>query len=319
MAIKFQDYYATLGVSRTASADDIQRAYRKLAREFHPDVNKSPDAPEKFRQVAEAYEVLKDPKRRERYDRLGADYKGGDEFRAPPGWRPHPGGNEHVHVNFGGMGGEGMDAGAFSDFFDAFFGGRAGPFGAQQTRGGRKASRIRHGADHEAQISISLHDAVKGGTRRVSLVGGDKSFDVRIPPGLSDGATIRLAGQGEPGGEGGQPGDLLLRVRVESDPRFEVQGRDLVTRLALSPSEAALGARVDLETLDGPVTLTIPPGSGSGQRLRLRGRGIPSREDGAGDLLVELRIVVPKTLSDEERRLYESLAKASNFNPRKEG
>ncbi|MBL8990612.1 MAG: J domain-containing protein [Phycisphaerae bacterium] len=322
MGVTFQDYYATLGVARTATAEEIQRAYRKLAREFHPDVNKSPGAQEKFKQAAEAYEVLKDPQRRARYDQLGADYKPGQEFRPPPGWRATRNGathGRHVHVKFGGAGHEGFDNAGFSEFFEAIFGGMEHGEPVASVHGAsaeRRSARPRPGADEEAIVPISLREAFSGATRRVSLAGKDKSFEVKIPPGVSDGQVIRLAGQGAAGTMNAPAGDLLLRIRVEPDPRFRVEGLDLHTVLPVSPWEAALGAKIDVETLAGPVTLTVPPGAGSGQKLRLRGKGMPGRAGAQGDLLVELRIAVPKTLSDAERTAYEQLAKASTFNPR---
>ncbi|MCW5765177.1 MAG: J domain-containing protein [Phycisphaeraceae bacterium] len=322
MGVKFQDYYATLGVTRTATAEEIQRAYRKLAREFHPDVNTSPGAPEKFKQAAEAYEVLKDPERRARYDQLGADYKPGQEFRPPPGWRSTRNGathGRHVHVKFGGAGAEEFENAGFSDFFEAIFGGMDAGESFSSVHGassGRRTARPRPGADQEAIVSISLREAFAGATRSVSLAGKDKSFEVKIPSGVGDGQVIRLAGQGAPGTMNAPAGDLLLRIRVEADPRFRVEGLDLHTVLPITPWEAALGTRVDVETLAGPVTLTVPPGAGSGQKLRLRGKGMPDRSGAHGDLLVELRIVVPKVLSDAERAAFEQLARVSSFNPR---
>jgi curved DNA-binding protein len=342
MSVKYQDYYQTLGVPRGASQEEIQRAYRRLARELHPDVNKSPGAEQRFRDVAEAYEVLKDPERRKRYDQLGADWKSGQDFTPPPGW-------ENIRFDFGTAGAgrarrpgrsgrargaapfeDVFGAGGFSDFFEAIFGGgaRAGePFAG--VRGGRAtqeeaADLPREGPTHEAQITISLDDAYRGGTRRITLRRGDngagqaRTYDVRIPPGITDGATIRLAGQGGPGHAGGPPGDLLLRVSIAPDPRFSVSGHDLACVLPIAPWEAALGAKVPVPTLDGEVTLTVPPGSQSGQRLRLRGKGLPKRQGGErGDQYVELKIVVPKQLSDAERAAFESLRAASNFDPRR--
>lgn len=346
MAVKYQDYYQTLGVSRTASQDEIQRAYRKLARQFHPDVNKEAGAEARFKLINEAYEVLKDPERRKRYDQLGADWKSGQDFSPPPGW-------ENFGVNFGQQGragrsrsgragrsarGAGPDVGGFdgfggfSDFFEAIFGGGGGgggasPFGAQGFTG-RSPAGPQPGATHEADLTVSLEDAFRGATRRITLEasqpdgrGGanrsSKSYDVRIPPGTIDGSVIRLAGQGAAGQGGGAPGDLLLRIHIAPDPRFTVSGHDITAPLPISPWEAALGAKVPAPTLDGEVVITIPPGSQSGQRLRLRGKGLPTRAGDRGDEYVELRIVVPKELSPSERAAFENLRDVSNFNPRR--
>lgn len=327
MSVKYQDYYQTLGVARSASADEIQRAYRKLARQYHPDVNKDPAAHEKFKQISEAYEVLKDPEKRKLYDQLGANWKAGQDFRPPPGWqgraqRGGGGGGGGVEFDFGGFGGEGAD---FSEFFESIFGGgMAGGFGragAGMGGAGRARPRPRQGQTHETSVTISLWEAVHGTTRSISVErpedGGSRTYDVKIPAGTTDGSVIRLAGQGSPGMFGGEPGDLLLRVQVAPDPRFRVQGRDLVTQVPITPSEAVLGAKVPVEAMDGELVVTIPPGSQSGQRLRVRGKGLPGRGTAtAGDLYVELRIVVPKEPSEEERSLYEQIANTSNFRPR---
>ncbi|MBX3357691.1 MAG: DnaJ domain-containing protein [Phycisphaeraceae bacterium] len=337
MSVKFQDYYETLGVQRDATAEDLQRAFRKLARQYHPDVNKSPEAEAKFKLVNEAYEVLKDPAKRKRYDQLGSQWKSGQDFSPPPGWdgqgggfgrRPHRGGaHRHSHrVDFG-------DAGGFSDFFEMFFGGRGGgasPFdqGFGGGFGGAGAEPMpREGASHEADLTISLEDAYRGATKRITLSapgsdgGASRTYDVKIPAGVAEGAVIRLAGQGSAGTRGGKSGDLHLRVHLAPHPVFRVlaeegDGRDLAMTLPISAWEAALGAKVQVSTLEGEVTLTVPPGAQSGMRLRLRGRGMPSRKGDKGDLYVELKIVVPKTLTDTERELFTRLAGESNFQPR---
>ncbi len=323
MSVKFQDYYASLGVARDASQDEIQRAYRKLARQYHPDVNKSPGAEDRFRQIGEAYEVLKDPDRRRRYDQLGADYKAGQDFRPPPGWQPTGGQRRQADFDFGDLGGDG--AGGFSDFFESLFGSGRSPFSA-----GRPSAkpRTRRGQTQEASLTISLTDAYHGATRRISLdtieVGPDgdqvhatRTYDVKIPPGTTDGSTIRLKGQGGRGSDNGAAGDLLLHISIALDPRFRLDGHDLITTLPIVPWEAALGAKVPVATLDGEVLVSIPPGSQSGQRLRLRGKGLPQRRGEHGDLYAELKIVVPKEVTPEARALYEQLAKQSNFDPRK--
>ncbi len=318
--VKFQDYYATLGVERGASRDDIQRAYRKLARKHHPDIDKTPGATQRFAQINEAHEVLIDPEKRKRYDALGSRWKEGEEFRPPPEWEASFGGAR-------GRGGEpagGFEAfdfeapEGFSSFFEAFFGGaNAGGFGAR-----RGPPRPRAGRTIEAQLEIDLEDAYSGATRTITLATDDgaaaaRTYDVRIPAGTTDGSTIRLRGQGDPGRSGGPAGDLLLHVRIREHPRFTHDGAELGTRLRVTPSEAALGAKIDVPVLGGQrVVLTVPPGSSSGKKLRVRGMGLPVRDGGRGDLIVELAISVPETLGPDERRLYEELARASKFDPR---
>lgn len=341
MAVKYQDYYQVLGVKRDATQDEIQRAYRKLARQYHPDVNKEPGAEERFKQISEAYTVLKDPETRRRYDQLGANWKAGEDFRPPPGWQS-AGRRSRAGAGGGGFRVEGFDPqdfGGFSDFFEAIFGGRAGPFGGMGGAaraggmggmggmGGTGFRTERPGQTHEGEITITLEDAYRGAKRQITLETQEpdaagrmqrttRTYDVKIPPGVTDGSVIRLAGQGGPGIGGGEPGDLLLKVRVAPDPRFRVQDYDLITTLPIAPWEAALGAKAPVPTLDGEAIVTIPPGSQSGQKLRLRGKGLPKRGGGRGDLLAELRIVVPKELTPEERALMEKLAAASRFNPR---
>ncbi len=326
MDVKFQDYYQTLGVKRDASQEEIKRAYRKLARKHHPDANKDDSEAEgRFKQVGEAYEVLGDPEKRQKYDTLGENWKAGQEFRPPPGWEgmrfesrggAGPGGS--------GQGGFSFSSDGFSDFFETFFGrdGHAGDRSGHGRPGGAGFARQRAGQTHEASLTITLEDAYGGATKQVSLQGAGgqsaKTFDVKIPPGTTSGSTIRLAGQGGRAGQGGPAGDLLLRVTIAPHQRFTIHGQDLHTVLAISPWEAALGAKVNAPTIDGEVTLTIPPGARSGQRLRLRDKGLPYRKpaDKRGDVLIELKIVVPKTLSDEEKDLFEKLAETSKFNPR---
>lgn len=303
MAVKFQDYYQTLGVKRDASQEEIQRAYRKLARKYHPDMNKEPGASDKFKQIGEAYEVLKDPEKRQKYDTLGENWKAGQEFRPPPGW-------EGQFRGAGGAGGGGFQfetGGQFSDFFEAIFsqmggahgGGRPEGFGSQ-FRGAQ--GRPQAAPMQEAPISISLHEAFHGSTRSLQLQGpaGQKSVEVKIPPGTTHGAKIRLAGEG-----------LILKVSVAHDPRFTLTGRDLTTDVKLAPWQAALGGKVDVETMQGTVSMNIPAGANSGQKLRLKGKGLPSRKGSPGDLFVRLMIAVPKELTDRERELYEQLKTAS--------
>jgi curved DNA-binding protein len=329
--MKFQDYYETLGVPRSASPDDVKKAYRTLSKKFHPDRNKSPEAEGEFKKVSEAYEVLKDPETRRRYDAVGRGLHEGDDFRPPAGW-------QNVDFNFGGFGGGGRPGGVgFSDFFETLFGdaigsgGRgAGARGAGGFGGGtstRPRSRAQQGRDMEAEISISLEDAYRGATRQITLErtyhapdGGrrtePRAFTVKIPPGTTQGTRIRLTGQGSLGLGGGAAGDLLLKVRIAEHPVFQLDGHNLVAKLPVAPWEAALGAKVPFATLDGEVKLTLPPGSQSGKKLRLKGKGLPKKKDERGDLELELQIKVPKELSDEERRLFEALREASSFDPR---
>jgi curved DNA-binding protein len=352
VAIKFQDYYETLGVSRTASAQEISKAYRKLARKHHPDINKDPGAEEKFKQLNEAYEVLKDPQKRKRYDALGQNWKAGQEFSPPPGWEdvfgsfmnrtgPSTGQNSYS-FQFGSTG-----AGGFSEFFNSVFGDLGGAFGfdsssANAARGAagargtsqqrqaqtkRTAPRARQGTSHEAELTISLEEAYRGTTKSITLEMVEenaasipqrkaKSYQVKIPAGITDGKVIRLAGQGGQGLGGGTAGDLLLRVRIAAHPSLRIDGSTIHATLSISPWEACLGAKVPFTTLDGTVTITVPQGSQNGQHLRLKGKGLSVNKDSRGDMLVELQVVVPKKLSDEERELFSQLSKVSTFNPR---
>jgi curved DNA-binding protein len=305
LPVAYRDYYEALGVPRDASSEDIRRAYRKLAREYHPDVNKEPDAEDRFKEISEAYEVLRDPEKRERYDRLGANWKAGEDVSgaAGVGGFGQQGGFEDVRVDFGtgGFGG-----GDFSDFFESFF---SGSRGRRRTAGFDGFST--RGSDREATLDLTLEEAAAGGTRRMSLADG-RSYEVKIPAGVRDGQLIRLSGEGGEGMGGGPAGDLLLRVRIKPHPRFKVRDRDLYVTLPLTPWEAALGASVEVPTLTGTTQVKVPPGSSSGRRLRLRGQGLPG-----GDLYATVSIKVPKQLSRKERDLFEELAKVSTFNPRK--
>ena len=312
MPVKFKDYYETLGVARGASEDEIRKAYRRLARKYHPDVNKSADAEPKFKEIAEAYEVLSDPRKRKKYDEFGANYHEGDEFRPPPGW-------EDMSFKFYGKSSAADftpdDLGGFSDFFEAFFGG-----------GGRMRSAFRRarGEDHEAELTISLEEAFQGAKKTISLqtarVGGDgrvqrqtKTYNVHIPAGTLAGMRIRLAGQGGQGGGAGPAGDLYLRVAIAPHPVFKWGGRNLEVDMPITPWEAALGAKVPVPTMAGKAALAIAPGTQSGQKFRLKGKGFPGQPE--GDLIVTVQVVVPKGLSAEERKLFEELAKISTFRP----
>src|ERR1700730_7679234 len=314
MAVQFRDYYETLGVSKTATDDEIKSAFRKLARKYHPDVAKDKKtAEEKFKQINEAYEVLSDPEKRKKYDQLGADWNQPGGFQPPPGWgaQQQPGGgfqqwssgNGGVEFEFGGTG--------FSEFFEAFFGGGRGrsAFGGF---GGRQATAER-GADVEADIMVTLEEALHGSTRTVSLrrAGSNKveSYQVKIPRGVHEGQRIRLAGQGEAGERGGRKGDLFLRVRLARHPEFSVEGSDLIHEVKMAPWQAVLGTELKVPTLEGDVRLKIPPGTRGGQRFRLRGRGLPTSSGGRGDLYVDVQIDIPKKITERERDLWRELAK----------
>jgi curved DNA-binding protein len=307
MPVAFRDYYETLGVPRDASAEDIRRAYRKLARQFHPDVNKDPGAEDRFKEISEAYEVLRDAEKRERYDRFGENWKAGQDVSGDSGFGgfgTEPGFGD-VRVDFGG--------GDFSDFFEGLFGARRG--GARGARGAGFDGFSVRGGDQEAVLELSLEEAAKGGRRHVSLADG-REYDVNIPPGVRDGQRIRLAGEGGSGMGDGPTGDLFLRVRIKPHPRFRVEGRDLHVDLPIAPWEGVLGASVEVPTLDGTSRVRVPPGSSTGRKLRLRGQGMPGPRGGHGDLYATIKVEVPKKPSPEERELFERLAAVSSFNPR---
>ena len=323
MAVQFRDYYEVLGVSRTVAQDEIQRSYRKLARKLHPDVNKAKDAEEKFKEINEAYEVLKDPEKRQKYDQLGANWKAGQEFRPPPGWDVHfdfgPGGAGQSESQWGGAGG-------FSDFFETIFGGQPHRGASRAGRGRRGGGPVwtQAGSDQEATIRIPLEEAFLGATKPITmqmqsvtpegkLSVQEKSYEVKVPAGMLDGQKIRLAGQGGEGTGGGPRGDLYLKVEIEPHPTYRMNGRDLTMDLLITPWEAVLGAEVQLMTLAGAVTLKLPPGTQNGQKLRLRGKGMPNPRGTPGDLYAVISIVVPKEASGRERELFEELQKISIF------
>jgi curved DNA-binding protein len=309
--MEYKDYYKTLGVARDASQDDIKRAYRRLARKYHPDVSKEPDAEARFKEVNEANEVLRDPEKRAAYDGLGSNWRAGQDFRPPPG----SAGYRDFHFSP-------EEAAEFSDFFSSLFG-----QGLREPGAGGGQPRKRRGQDQSARIAIDLDEAFRGLTRQLRLdlpeVGSDgrvalrsRTLNVRIPAGVTQGRQIRLAGQGAPGIHGGPAGDLYLEVDINPHRHFTPDGRDIHLRLPIAPWEAALGARVQVPTLGGVVNLKIPPGSQSGQRLRLKGRGLPG--DPPGDELVTLEIVTPPANSEEARRVYQHMAEQLRFNPRAE-
>ena len=301
--MRFKDYYETLGVAREASPDDVKRAYRRLARKYHPDVSKEADAESRFKEIGEAYEVLKDPGKRAAYDRFGKDWKHGQEFRPPPEWERR--------FDFGGsgFGGEFSGASGFSDFFEALFGQGVGPGGLQGGRGPARAG----GGDRNAKIEIPLEDAYHGATRTITLHNG-RTLSVKIPGGITEGQRIRLSGQGAGGMGGGSVGDLYLTVTHAAHPLFRTEGRDVHLTLPVAPWEAALGATVAVPTLGGRVDLKIPRGTRTGRTLRLKGRGLPGRPK--GDQYVALEIVVPPADTPEAEALYRKMAESMRFDPR---
>ncbi|WP_298134843.1 DnaJ C-terminal domain-containing protein [Acidiferrobacter sp.] len=301
----YRDYYQIMGIERTASAEDIKRAYRKLARRYHPDVSKEPKAEERFKEIGEAYEVLRDPEKRAAYDRLGSQWQPDQDFTPPPDWQQTAHGAGGAHVFHG----EG-----FSDFFESLFG------GGGRAAGGHHASR---GADEVAHITVTLEEAFHGGTRALRLtiprhdakghlVSETRTLNVRIPKGIQQGQQIRLAGQGSPGPGG--PGDLYLDVAIAPHALYRADGRDLYLTAPVTPWEAALGTRLKVPTLAGTVELRLPENSQSGQKLRLKGRGMPGNP--AGDQYVVIEIINPKVESEHARTLYQTMAHDLAFNPR---
>jgi curved DNA-binding protein len=338
MSVQFKDYYAVLGVPRTASDADLKKAFRKLAREYHPDVAKDKKrAEEKFKEINEAYEVLGDPAKRKQYDELGPNWKAGSEFRPPPGWggaRSRGGGADAGEFNFGGTG--------FSDFFEQVFGG--------QRNGGRRAGGFgetdfaERGADIEGDIMVKLEEVMRGSLRSVNVrhavacetcggsgrlgqrtcppcegvgrVSRSETYQVKVPAGVIEGQRLRLAGRGEAGAHGGKAGDLFLRVRLAKHPDFAVEEHNLIYEAPVAPWEAVLGGSILVPTLDGSVNIKIPAGTQTGQKLRVRGRGLTGSAGQRGDLIVVTRVEVPVQITDAERDLWKQLADESNFSPR---
>ena len=309
--MQFKDYYQIMGVARDATQDEIKRAYRKLARKYHPDVSKETDAEARFKELGEAHEVLKDAEKRAAYDQLGANYKGGQEFRPPPDW--------NTGFEFSGGGPSGGDGGDYSDFFASLFGRdfRAGGPGRAQPHA--------KGEDHHARILIDLEDTYQGATRTITLrvpavdaqghvITKERVLNVTIPRGIREGQHIRLSGQGSAGLGEGSAGDLYLQVEFRAHPLYRVEGRDLYLDLPVTPWEAALGATVKVPTLGGIVELKIPEGSGSGRKMRLKGRGIPG--DPPGDCYVILTIALPPADTAAAKELYQKMKNELNFNPR---
>lgn len=313
--MEYKDYYRTLGVSRDASTDDIKRAYRRLARKYHPDVSTETDAEKRFKEIGEAYEVLKDPEKRAAYDRLGSHWHAGDDFRPPPGWETH-----------GGFGGS-----QFSDFFDALFGNRGGfgegPNPFEGIFGGRRGPGNGAGNDQTAKVAVTLEEAYGGTTKTVSLQSPEsdirgqvrsklRNLRVKIPAGVRNGQRIRLQGQGTPGIGGGPPGDLYLEVHIQPHDLFHLRGNDIHLDLPVAPWEAALGTTLNVPTLGGRVEMKIPADSQAGKRFRLRGRGLPGKEP--GDQYVTLKIVNPPADSGKARKLFDRMQQELDFDPRAE-
>lgn len=325
MSVKYKDYYKLLGVSRSASKEDIAKGFKKLARQYHPDLNPdNPEAEKKFKEINEAYEVLKDPEKRKKYDQFGADWEHGQNFRPPPGYE---------NMNFGGGGGFG--GGDFSDFFETIFSGGGaqgfggGGFGGAQGfsgGGGFHQQRPRKGENSEAILLLSLEEAYKGGPKSVTVQeratgpGGhpmvqSKTLDVKIPAGIKEGQKIRLSGQGSPGAHDGPRGDLYLKIKLAPHKDFNVEENNVILDLHLAPWEAALGGKFKLPTLDGMVEMNIPAGLGSGKKMRIKGRGLGTGTK-KGDQFVRIMVQVPKAETDEIKKLWEELAEKSDFSPR---
>jgi len=323
MPVKFRDYYEILGVPRAAKEEEIKKSYRKLARKYHPDLNpNNKQSEEKFKEISEAYEVLGDPEKRQKYDQLGANWKAGADFTPPPNWGGTGGGFQGT-INMEDLFGRANQqrGNAFSDFFEALFGGM-GAMGGMGGMGGigdaeagrrtRAGTRPTRAAESETELALPLEDMHRGTTRKltVRLGNAEKTIDIRIPPGARDDSKIRIPG-GDPNG-----GDLYVRLRQQPHPKFTVNGDDSEVEVAITPWEAALGATIEVPTLDGNADIRVPPGIHSGQRLRLRGQGLNVRGGGRGDHFARLKIVVPRELTEAEKKLFQELAKVSHFKPR---
>lgn len=314
--MEYKDYYKILGVERNASQDDIKRAYRKMARTFHPDVNKEAGAEAKFKDAGEAYEVLKDPEKRAAYDQLGANWQQGQDFRPPPNW--------DAGFEYSGGGYTEADPAQFSDFFEGLFGRTRSGGGAGRSGFTRREFHAQ-GEDHHAKIVIPLQDTYTGAKRDITLrvpelddaghvAVKDRTLSVTIPKGIREGQHIRLAGQGSPGIGKGQPGDLYLEVAFAPDPIFRVEGKDVTFDLPITPWEAALGASIKAPTPDGAVMLKVPPNSTKGRTMRLKGKGIPGNPP--GDLNAVLKIELPPADTDKAKELYKEMERELPFNPR---
>ena len=314
MAVKYKDYYQILGVARSSTDKDIKMAYRKLARQFHPDANPgSSTAEEKFKEITEAYEVLKDPEKRRRYDTLGGNWKAGADFTPPPGF-----GN--FNFDFGNLGGFSGKAGSpFSDFFDVLFGqtfgtgagGQGGPVPPGGAAGARKPTQQQQKFDQEAEIELTIEELARGTARNIQVTRpgqAGRTLQVKIPAGVRPGSKVRVPGEGPQNPQGGTSGDLFLRVKVKPHPFLTIEGDNLISELQISAPLAVLGGEATVNTLDGAVHINVPPLSQSGRMLRLRERGLPKlKQSVRGDHLVRLKVVLPSAISDEEKRLYADL------------
>ncbi|MEW6622084.1 MAG: J domain-containing protein [Bacillota bacterium] len=313
--MEYKDYYKTLGVDKKASAKEIKNAYRKLVKEYHPDKRSGDKAAEaKFKEIAEAYEVLGDEEKRKKYDELGSNW---DKFRPGDNWQKagtsfygfSPGGGRTTYEFYG----DGVHGADFSDFFNAFFGGF--DMGGKNFSGFDRRNAAAHGEDYVAEIELSVEEAVKGVEAQVNVHGSN--IKVKIPPGVKEGQKIRVAGKGEPGYNGGKPGDLYLMVKMKQHLLYKVEGKDVSITVPISPSEAVLGAKIQIPTPTGPVSISVPPGTSSGKVLRLKNLGLGTGQQ-KGNLLVALQIVLPPDMSDQEKELYKKLRDLNNFNPRKD-
>lgn len=313
--MQFKDYYASLGIQRNATADEIKKAFRKLARKYHPDVSKEPDAEARMKEVNEAYAVLSDPEKRAAYDQLGSNYQPGQEFRPPPDW--------DAGFEFSDHGRSGRGGAEFSDFFEQLFGRMGGQMGGGF---GGQAGRFQvRGEDHHAKVLLDIEDSFTGATKQITLrtaqidaqgrpIVVPRTLNVKIPKGVSAGQTIRLAGQGSPGHGGAPAGDLLLEVQFHPHAHLRCEGRDLHMTLRVAPWEAALGTALPVSLPDSSIKVRIPAGAQSGQQLRVRGKGIPSTPP--GDLLLDIQVVLPSADAPRARELYETMARELNFDPR---
>ncbi len=312
--MEYKDYYNILGVERDAKEADIKTAYRRLARKYHPDVSKESNAETKFKEIGEAYEVLKDKEKRQAYDQLGANWKQGQNFNPPPGW-------DDAFSNTGSARSAGFGgAGDFSDFFESMFGGA----GFDQSGGFQQRTYQAKGADQNAAISITLEDAYQGAKKNIRLgnqqTGNGRNLDVKIPAGITSGKRIRLTGQGGQGAGGGPNGDLYLEITITPHHLFKLDQKNILLDLPISPWEAVLGATVKVPTLGGYVEAKIPPGSQSGKKLRLKNRGLKGnmgQNNATGDQIVTLQIMMPENCSDEDKEYFEEMAKRFEFEPRK--
>ena len=309
--MEYKDYYKTLGVEKNATLDDIKNKYRRLARKYHPDVSTEKNAEEKFKEVREAYEVLKNPEKRKAYDQMGSEWKSGEQFRPPPGWQ---------YQQQAGESEETFDAGGFSDFFENLFG--------QRARGGQRREYSQRGQDQHSKINIFLEEAYRGTERTLQLQEPEmdpatgevkllsRSINVKIPAGVTDGQQIRLAGQGGKGAGKGANGDIYLEIHIAPHPYYTVKDRDIYLNLPVTPSEAALGAKVEVPTLGGKVGVNIPANSQTGSKLRLKGRGLPGNTP--GDQYVLLNIYIPEPNTESQREIYKKMSEEMHYDPRKD-